>query len=56
MNSKIDKSDKNTTRPNLERFKYEVAQEMGLSTRNKTISKDNVTTEKVKGFKNGKTF
>lgn len=56
MKPKNDESDKTTNRPNLERFKYEVAQEMGLSTRNKTVNKDNGLIDKTKISKNGKTF
>ena len=56
MKPKNDESDKTINRPNLERFKYEVAQEMGLSTRNKTVSKDNASSDKTKISKNGKKF
>jgi len=56
MKYKSKSANSNTTRPNLERFKYEVAQEMGLSFRNKKTNQNEGTETKAKGYENGKTF
>lgn len=40
----------------LERFKYEVAQEMGISARNKTAGQGKMKENKDTAAKNGKTF
>jgi len=54
--SKNKASTPNTKQPKLERFKYEVAQEMGISSRSKTVNKVKKAEQLGPSSKDGKTF